>query len=171
MADFQTALLWVLTFEDGPPPFRYQSVIDNNGGGVIAGINSKSFPAQFAAIDSLPRNQRGPAVEDFYRTQFWSQVFDQIALDDAAKRIMDACVNMGKGTGVRIAQLAANTAVDGALGPNTVAAINAAGTGFIPAFQRARLAHYRSIVASNPADARYLGAEANPGPWMRRALA
>jgi len=90
-------------------------------------------------------------------------------LDDAAKRIFDEGVNAGPGTTVRIAQAAAGCAVDGEWGPNTVAAVNAAGEGFVPSFKQARLAHYQAIVARNPADAQYLGTAEHPGPWWIRA--
>jgi lysozyme family protein len=159
-----------MAFEDGPLPYRYKTGTDNNGGLVISGINSKSFPSQLAAISAIPQVQRGPAVQNFYAQQFWNQWYAQLTSDESAKRIFDAAVNMGKGTGVRIAQLAAGCQVDGAWGPNTVAAINSMAD-FVPAFQEARLAHYRTIVAGNPSYAVYLGTADKPGPWWRRAVA
>ena len=170
MADFATCYAWMMGNEDGPPPWRYKQVIDT-GGQAISGINSAAFPDHFAAIAAIPQAERGPAVQAFYEAEFWNQWFEKLNDDELAKRVFDAAVNMGPGTAVKILQKAAQCPVDGHWGPQTVNAANAAGEALVPAFKAQRLAHYEGIVAANPANAIYLGTEANPGPWWRRAVA
>jgi lysozyme family protein len=136
----------------------------------ISGINSAAYPGQFAAIEALPQTQRGPAVEQFYRMTFWNKWFDQLTSDDIAKRVLDAAVNMGPVTAVKILQQAVGSVIDGTWGPNTVAAVNADDNA-VPEFQIARLAHYQQIVQNNPAEAHFLGDADNPGPWWMRAVA
>lgn len=168
MADWQTCYDWMMANEDGPPPYRYKTVTDNKGS-VISGINSNAFPNEFKAINDIPQAERGPAVESFYNGHFWNPWIAQLSTD-AAKRILDAEVNLGQGTAVKIAQLAAGSEIDGHWGPNTVAAILGK-SDFVESFKEARLAHYRTIAQANPDDAKYLGTENDPGPWWRRAIA
>lgn len=134
----------------------------------ISGINSGAFPTQFAVIAAVPQAQRGPAVEQFYRAEFFNKYEAQLS-DPVAERVLDAMVNSGASTGVRLLQQAVNAtggdlAVDGAWGPLTVAAANACSQAeLVAAFQVRRAALYRDIVAAHPQDSVY---EAN---WLARA--
>ena len=170
MADFLTCYEWMLDNEDAT--HAYAVVYDiPPGSHAISGINSSSFPSQFEAIQALPQNQRGPAVQNFYQTQFWNQWLAQIASDDVAKRVFDASVNMGQVTAVNLLQQAVNDsspatvlAEDGILGPNTVAMTNACDpVALVTAFKDARIFHYECIVKANLADQKYLAA------WVARA--
>jgi hypothetical protein len=169
MALFTPAFDWMMKNEDAQRAFK--SVPDAPPGAwAISGINSREFPAEFAAINTIPQPQRGPAVESFYRTNFWNRWFSAITSDDVAKRIFDAGVNEGSGTACKMAQIASNTlssaqiTEDGNWGPNTVEAINECDSGaLVAAFQKVRADRYRAIVAANPLDERYL---AN---WLARA--
>lgn len=169
MADFGTCYSWMMDNEDEGR--AYKTVPDAPPGAwAISGINSRSFPVEFAAINAIPEAQRGPAVESFYRTNFWNRWFSAITSDDVAKRIFDAGVNEGSGTACKMAQIASNTlssaqiTEDGNWGPNTVEAINECDSGaLVAAFQKVRADRYRAIVAANPLDERYL---AN---WLARA--
>jgi len=160
MADFDVCLNWVLDNEDAT---RQYKTVPDKGGQAISGVNSAVFPAEFAAINACPQEQRGPLVRSFYQRRFWNQWFDQIALDDLAKRVYDASVNMGEGTAVKLLQEAADVAPDGLLGPATVRTANLRGEALIDAFIAQRVAHYKLIVLKNPADQKYL---AN---WLARA--
>ena len=175
MADFLVSYNWAMDNEDRGR--QYKMVPDAPPGAyAISGINSFAYPTQFAAINVIPQTQRGPAVQNFYQTQFWNTRFAQLLSDDIAKRVFDSAVNMGPGTAVKVLQTAINQivttpiAVDGGWGPNTVAAANGCvAVALVSQFQQARLAHYQAIVAANPADLKYLGTEKNPGPWWIRA--
>lgn len=177
MADFQIALVWMLDFED---PQRAYATVPDKGGYAISGINSAAFPADFAAINAMTHADRIPAVAAFYQKNFWNQWLGKLESDEIAKRVFDASVNMGAVTAVKVLQQAVNTfedaaetalnspalplvVVDGAFGPNTVAAVNDFGDKLVSPFQQARLAHYQAIVAANPSDAIYLPA------WTARA--
>jgi hypothetical protein len=173
MADFTTAFQWAMRFED--PEMACVQVPDAAPAGcpppcyAISGINSGAWPQQFASIVALPEGSRVPAVEAFYKAQFWNLWFDQLASDDLAKRVFDFSVNGGSGTAVRTLQqavniLGGNLTVDGGWGPMTLAAANAANqAALVAAFVATRVAHYQAIVAANPTDAAYLKG------WLSRA--
>ena len=160
MANFQVAYNWMLDNEDSQ---RQYKTVSDAGGQAISGINSKAFPAEFAAINSCLQAQRGKLVEDFYQRNFWNRWFDQLALDDLAKRVFDASVNMGEGTAVKMIQDAAGIPSDGLWGPQTVRTANLKGESLIDEFTAQRVAHYRLIVLNNPDDVKYLSA------WLARA--
>lgn len=167
MASFTVAFNWMLDNEDSQ---RQYATVPDVGGQAISGINSKSFPDQFAVIAAIPQAQRGPAVEQFYMVNFWNPWFGQIISDDIAKRAFDAAVNMGSGTAVKLLQIACNSlltpliAQDGAWGPATVHQINdAAPDALVSAFIAARRAHYVDIIRAKPELSRYLAA------WLARA--
>lgn len=158
MASFDVAYEWMMDNEDSR---REYAIVPDVGGQAISGINSHSFPAQFAAIAALPQAERGPAVRNFYMLEFWNHWFDALVSDDISKRVFDASVNMGGGTAVRLLQQAVGVFVDGAWGPETVAATNASSP--VAAFIAARCQHYRDIVTAKPSDEKYLE------EWLARA--
>lgn len=169
MASFRNSLNFVLDNEDSQR--EYADVPDAPPGArAISGINSHSYPADYAHIAALPQAERGPAVAAFYAANFWDHWLAEVASDPAAARIMDAEVNEGQGTGIRLAQEAANKArssnleIDGVWGPATVLAINACDPQeFVGCFRAARIARYQDLVKKNPARAVYLD------NWITRA--
>ena len=191
MANFLVCYNWMMDNEDraractlvDDKPDIYQKdsdgqlVLDGEGMPIrigayaISGVNSAAYPRQYATIAALPRGQRQAAVQTFYETEFWNRWYAQLNSDEVAKRILDAAVNMGPVTAVKLAQQAAGCAVDGVWGPATVTAVNAVDpVAMTAAFKRVRLAHYQAIVAAHPADAVYLGTAVRPGPWWIRAV-
>ena len=147
------------------------------GAHAISGINSAAYPTEFAAIAALPQDQRGPAVEEFYKVHFWNSFEDQLSVP-LQQRVLDAAVNMGPGTAVRILQQAINSlggsvTVDGGWGPATVAAANLCDqTRLLDAFRQTRLQHYKNIVLANPGNEAFvklLGTADKPGQWWVRA--
>lgn len=195
MSDFDTDFDFMIVDEDGtqahavvpdiPNVYKTDSegnpVLDGHGLKIrigaysISGINSASFPQDFAAIAALPQAERGPAVEAFYRKNFFNKWEAQLS-DPVEERILSHMVNRGPVNGVKVLQtaigsLGTHIAVDGLWGPDTVEAANACNQDALTAAVRtARLRDYENLVAKNPADAVYLGTEANPGPWRLRAL-
>ena len=169
MADFAPALDYVLNFEDSQ---RSYASNPDCGGFAIAGINSKSWPTEYANIDATPQAQRAPAVAAFYESNFWTPLnIGSVASQDVANRVLDMSVNAGPRTGTRLLQQAANTlgctlTVDGVLGPASLAAINAIDpTALLSAYRAARVAHYQAIVADTPSSQKYLAV------WLQRAQA
>ena len=174
MADFHTDFEFM---EDNEDRSRAYAIVpdDPPGAHAISGINSAAYPAEYAAIAALPQNQRGPAIENFYRVHFWNQFEAQLP-DVIAERVLDMAVNSGPGTAIRILQKAVNQVggpivVDGGWGLATVAAANACNQeALLSAFRQTRLQRYKDISAAHPEKAKYLGTEQNKGPWWVRAL-
>lgn len=103
-----------------------------------------------------------------YHSEFWLALYEGIQSQTAATKIFDFAVNAGQGHAIPVAQKAANNCgqnvfVDGALGPATVAAINASGTAFIQAMANEMSAYYKQIVVNRPQNAKFL-----PN-WLHRA--
>lgn len=177
LAQFPPALTYLLTWED--PAHLYAAVLDNNGGEVISGVNSKSWPSDFALINSIAQPERGPAVANFYLARYWNPLLlGGLLSQDIANRVLAGAVNMGDQPDVKVLQEAINVLhrgsveEDGVMGPLTIAAANEADPeALLAALRTQLLARYQAIVAANPADQKYLGTAADPGPWWRRATA
>jgi hypothetical protein len=172
MADWNTAYNWMMDNEDAPRACK-QVADAPPGAFAISGVNSASWPTEFAAIAAVPQGERGPLVQQFYENHFWDQWFAQVESDDVCKRVFDFAVNGGTGASVRCLQQAVNSlagsgtdpiAEDGGWGPKTVAAVNAADPeALTAAFKAKRLAHYQAIAEKNPSTQQYLDA------WTARA--
>jgi hypothetical protein len=180
MASFEISYKWMQSQEDSQnehaivedaAPKNYTGPLPCHA---ISGINSGAWPADYAAIAALPQDQRGPAVEAFYRARFWNRWYEQLGSDEVAKRVYDMAVNGGTGAAVEILQEASNDlrvyagsqiAEDGRWGPRTLGAVNSCDqSALVGAFQQARVAYYQSVAAANPDKAKYLAG------WTARAL-
>ena len=158
VAQFPDALQYTLNFEDRNR--TYAENIDNNGGRVIAGINSKSFPQDEAAIAALAQSQRAAAVSQFYNSKFWTPLqAGGLESQDVANRYFDCSVDCWLPEAVRMLQNAVNAlhagtvTVDGTIGPLTLtAANNADPEALLAAYRVQRVAYYEAIAAENPAD-------------------
>jgi lysozyme family protein len=185
VADFAYCFAFILSNEDHTPP-RYEDEPDApgsyavvngvrvwNGARAISGINSHAWPAQYAVVAAVQQDARGPAVQTFYQTYFWSKWLAALTAPQVAAVVVDAMVNEGPGVGARLLQEAVNDSnatgghmlnEDGALGAATVAAANTCDpVKLLAAFMDARTARYKALVDSNPADTPYLAG------WLARA--
>jgi lysozyme family protein len=169
MSQFEPALDYLLDFEDAP---RAYNAVSDVGGYAIAGINSASWPNQYAQIASLPQASRGSAVANFYRLYFWNPTqAGALTSQDIANRLLDQAVNGGQVSGVKLLQKAANQCgaalvQDGTIGPRTITAVNAINpVQLLTAYRAARAANYRAIVEAKPQDEQYLA------EWLKRAEA
>ena len=111
-------------------------------------------------------------MQQFYHDNFWNNWFAQVASDDVCKRVFDFAVNGSTHQAVQCLQQAVNSLggtgarlqEDGGWGPMTLAAVNGAdANALVTAFKAQRVAHYRAIVAANPARAQFLNG------WIARA--
>jgi len=169
VANWEADYSFMMSHED-PTQAHAIEPDDPPGAHVISGINSAAYPSQFAAIAAMPQADRGPAVENFYQTEFFNKWEAQLS-DPVEERILDAMVNEGPVTGVKDLQNAINSvsgagtvAVDGQWGPATVAAANACDQdALVAAIRATRKARYIAIVAAHPEDSEY---EAG---WLARA--
>jgi lysozyme family protein len=150
MADFNLCYSFLLPNEDYTPP-RYQTgpdpTRDDPGAQAISGINSASWPADFALINAIqPPNIRAQAVANFYHVRFWNQWFQQLTSNRIAAMTLDASVNQGASWGVKFLQSACGAEMDGIWGPNTVTTANMADPAvMVPRFIAAREQRYRQI--------------------------
>ena len=169
MSQFQPAYEFVMDNEDAA---RAYAIVPDVGGFAISGINSASFPEEYADIASVPQSQRGPAVANFYQTKFWTPLnAGGIADQDLANRVLDEAVNAGLQAGAVLLQRAANACgvapaltVDGQIGPLTLEAVNKLDPQrLLAAYRAARVFRYEAILQSHPDDALYAK------QWMARA--
>lgn len=169
MSQFQPALSFVLDNEDRLR--EYEAVPDAPvGAHAISGINSAAYPEQYAKVAAIPQSERGPAVSDFYESEFWNPLGAAgIASQDLANRVLDQAVNGGLKTGGMLLQTAANACgatllIDGSIGPNTLSVVNSLDPDkLLVAFKQARVNHYNRVAARSVELRQYLK------NWLTRA--
>lgn len=105
-----------------------------------------------------------------YRAEWWDRYGYGRLADDVAFKLFDYAVNMGAAQAHKVAQRAARAVSpdrlieDGVLGKRTIAALNGANhLGLTAALRSEAAGFYRSLVARNPALARF------EGGWLNRA--
>src|SRR5690348_11423943 len=122
LSQFLPAFEFMIVNED--VPHSWAAKTDNDGGVVIAGINSKSFPHALAAILSLQQANRGPAIQTFYFSQIWTpSKIGGLEEQELANRVFDQAVNSGVRKAVKLLQAAIGMApadCDGLIGPATL---------------------------------------------------
>ena len=172
MSSFSNAYQFMMSNEDSL--HEYKIVPDAPPGAhAISGINSAAYPTQYEAIAKIAQSNRGPAIQQFYKTEFWTIWLENLTSDNLAMRVFDSAVNMGPGTAVKLLQVAINSLqnnaliVDGGWGPNTLNHANQLSvpddSNIVAAFKHARIEHYQSIVSHNPSSGKYLAS------WSARA--
>lgn len=143
---FERLIGFVLEHEGG-----YVNDPDDPGGETKYGVSKKSYP--HVDIASLTIEQ----AKDIYYEDWWLPLkCPQIHDDKVAQKYLDTCVNTGKGTGTKILQRALQMigyriTVDGAIGPKTLAAVNAADPqALLVAMRQQQKAHYEQLIQKNP---------------------
>ena len=163
MADFQPAFERVIRDEGG---YVLHNVPGDRGGQTYAGIARNMHPKWpgWAAIDagSTPPAQM---VRDFYKLNFWDDIRgDALTHQAIASDIFNFYVNTGRPAKV-LAQLVVGVTPDGAIGPRTVAALNAADPEkFVLAYAIAKITRYRDIVQRDRTQLKFLLG------WINRTL-
>ena len=87
------------------------------------------------AMRDLPQD----TAKEIYRARYWDAIRADELPDSVRFDAFDAAVNSGVRTAIMWLQASAGVAVDGALGPKTLAAVNAAGPMAAARFNGARL--------------------------------
>lgn len=157
MAQFAPALALTLKWEGG-------ETVDT-GGYTKWGISQKAYPN--LDIKNMTRAQ----MEGIYKRDYWDRIQgDKISDQGAANYLFDYAVNAGTGAAIKAAQtvlkqrFGKSVTIDGGMGPQTLAAINAAGSAFGPALAKYRADFYKALAARDPAKyGRYLTG------WLKRA--
>ena len=96
----------------------------------VARVNGYTGPMR-----DLPQD----VAREIYRARYWDSVRADELPDSVRFDVFDAAVNSGVRTAIMWLQASAGVAVDGALGPKTLAAVNAAGPVAAARFNGARL--------------------------------
>ena len=163
MADFQPAYERMIRDEGG---YVLHNVPGDRGGQTFAGIARNMHPRWpgWAIVDSggTPSAQ---VVWDFYKQNFWDDILgDQITHQAVAADIFNFYVNTGRPAKV-LAQLVVGATPDGAIGPRTVVALNAADPEkFVLAYAIAKITRYRDIVTRDRSQMKFLLG------WINRTL-
>lgn len=179
MADFSEAIDYLLTNEGGLyPPDGNPDLVT----GELANFGITLRWLQTIHPDATPdtiRNLTRQGACDLYEQYWWDfYKVNSIPSDPVATKLLDAMVNCGAGTAVKIFQQTLNepiddsgktVAVDGLIGPQVIAAVQvemsqSTGVGpLLDAFAINLVTHYEKIAADNPKLASNL-----PG-WESRA--
>lgn len=160
MATFEQAIETVLAHEGG-----YVQHPGDPGGETNFGISKRRYPD--LDIKTLTRDQ----AVDLYRRDFWDQQYAKLS-QALATKLLDAIVNLGPQSAVRVLQQAINDEgfgplqSDGIFGPSTLQAARLCPPEKLLRGFRARLAgHYTKLVMADPAREVFLLG------WLRRAVA
>ena len=130
------------------------------GGETNFGITKRFYPD--VDIKNLTKEQ---AIE-IYKKDYWDKNRVESLPQELWHIFFDMCVNMGRGTAVKILQRAANGKgrgidVDGGMGPATLKALDGVETERVRAY---RVKYYADLVTSKPEQDRfYFG-------WFRRSM-
>lgn len=162
MASFDQALPWVLKHEGG-----WSDDPADPGGATMKGITLATASKYGITTKEALRAISDDMVEMIYLEGYWRH--QGIESQAVATKLFDVAVNMGPAVSARIGQrvcqiLGQNVTVDGRLGPNTVAAINACNPDeFLHTMVELLRQHYNSLAEQAPKLAKFLAG------WMRRA--
>lgn len=139
----------------------------DKGGETYAGIARNFHPnwSGWSYIDfikktkgPIARNAKLPdvqaQVDEFYRAWWDSKLFGQINSQEVANLLFD--FNVNSGSAIKIVQRIVGVTADGAMGPNTIAAINKANPSKLHAeLKAARKSLYDSLVAKDPTQQKF----------------
>lgn len=142
----------------------YVSDPSDRGGETNYGISKRSYPD--VDIKNLTRDG---AIAIYYR-DFWCKgPYESIADAALACKVFNTAVNTGPSRAFKFLQQAANDngsnlVVDGAIGPKSIAAINAMyGPNVLASFRKEQEQFYLNLIAANPAQAKFKNG------WITRA--
>lgn len=149
---FRRAIDHLLALEGG-----YVNHPKDRGGETNFGISKRSYP--LLNIAALTRDD----AMQIYHRDFWQPLrLDELASEKVARCLFSFAVNAGVSRAAKAAQRAVNAcgralAVDGQVGPATIAGLNRfAEDRILPAVKHEILAHYERIVANDPTQAVFL---------------
>lgn len=146
------------------------------GGETYRGISRLAYPswsgwAKLDAIAGKKYNQIFPLLENdvlefYYREKWLKHNLDKIDDKDIAAAALDTVIQHGKGPSLvqqALQAMGRPVSVDGKIGPDTVANLNAVQPKrFLASLHDVREAYYRKLVANDPSLGKFL-----PG-WLHR---
>lgn len=148
MADFLSAYEDMILAEGG---YKLHTVKGDTGGMTYAGIARNKNPG-WPGWTYIDRGEIPPTsmVRDYYREGWWDPIrgdeYTQAVATSFFKFAVNSSERLRPKTAIKVAQIAARTTPDGALGPKTMAAIHAMGEDlFLARFTLAQVARYTEI--------------------------
>ena len=130
------------------------------GGETKFGITKRFYPD--VDIKNLTKEQ----AKEIYKRDYWDKNRVESLPQELWYIFFDMCINMGRGTAVKILQRAANSkgrniSVDGGMGPATISALKGVEVERVRAY---RVKYYADLVTKKPEQGKfYYG-------WFRRSL-
>ena len=152
MANFDPAVAMVLRHEGGyvaPSP-----IYPDPGGPTNMGVTQNVYstylgrPATAADVQAMPLSD----AKAIYRANYWNLVrADSIADQNVANWVLDMSVLRGVQAASKAVQTVLGVVVDGAIGPKTIASLNAYGAdAFLLKFYKLCVAAFVGIVQQKP---------------------
>lgn len=167
MADFIPVFERMIRNEGG---YKLHTVAGDRGGMTYAGI-ARNMNPDWPGWVFIDRGEIPPTtmVRDFYLAGYWRPIHGDELLQDVAQTIFDFAVNTsapGRPTvAVKLAQIVVGSTPDGAVGPNTLAALQSADPQWFKAtYALAKIARYRDIVSKDKSQMKFLLG------WINRTL-
>jgi lysozyme family protein len=166
---FEKALALTLDLEGG-----FVDDPADRGGATNQGITQTTHDRFRASIDALPQsvaNITDDEVRRIYYDQYWipGKCADLREPVDAVH--FDSCVNVGVARAARFLQAAVGVAVDGIIGPRTLAAVAARDPAQLAqALCDERAQFYREIVQARPDQLRFLKGWLNRVQMVRASI-
>lgn len=105
----------------------------DTGGKTIYGITSRDYPDDYKkiyeAFKNKDYNKAKLFAKEFYKNNFWNELYDKIIDGSLAYKLFDLSVNIGKKTAIKMLQKTINAfeykiEVDGIFGNKTLEAVN-----------------------------------------------
>ncbi len=172
MADFDTFLPILLRFEGG-----FVDDPDDPGGATNKGITMKTFSGcarDLLGVEPSLNNLKALTDEQagkIYKPLYWDKVKgDDITLQELANIVVDFFVNAGANA-TKLLQnvmnaVGASVAVDGAIGPGTVQALQTLDQQEVyRRYKQGRIDYYRNLAANHASLAKFLNG------WLNRVNA
>lgn len=155
MADFAKAVAGLIEREGG-----YVKDPADPGGETKFGISKRSYPA--LDIPNLTKED----ARDVYFSDFWSPICgDSMTNQVVAEAVLDFAVTSSVRRSVRALQQAAGATVDGVIGPDTLAKIEAEGDLIAARFTVVRMAFYADLTRKQKKNQKFLAG------WILRSAA
>jgi len=159
MASFLSAFAEVLIYEG-----NYSNDPDDPGGETRYGISKRAFPDEDIANLTLDR------AHDIYMEDYWKPLrCGNIGSQLIANELFEQGVNMGTGTAVMVLQeslnvLGAKLEVDGAIGPQTLEAVNTYRhtDALLKVMQCLQFDYYKKLIERKPKMKKFMRG------WLRR---
>lgn len=174
MSEFNIALQKTLVHEGG-----YVDDPDDPGDETYKGV-ARAMHSKWTGWELVDRHKNRPGfpatldkdaqlqeeIVRFYQMNFWDALSgDRIENQTVADSVFDFAVNSGLHTAVALVQMVVGADVDGVLGSETLAKLNAFDPGyFLAAFTVGKIARYMAIIKNRPTSKKYLYG------WVSRAL-